>query len=375
MLSNSMITIGVLLGALRPVERWQAMRDFDHSSNFMLDRRFIFIGVAAIVFLTILLCWINYRQRKRESKGVSSAFNSFARRNGLSVEEQNLALLLAEMAEFKQPEMVFISTTAFDKGAISLLAQKSDGNEQRELVTKLRLLRSKLGFATQETVSQSSVTRSSHASSRQIPVGKILQITRRKNAVAVRMETRLIRSNDMEFSVELAEILKIMPGEVWNLQYNFGQSVWEFDARLLKADGRELTFGHSDDVRFISRRRFLRVEVHKEAYIARFGFAVGEKIDVPQFVHGTLREIAGPGLLIEAPLQVKIGERLLVIVQAANNKVVQDIGEVRHTKPAEKGYVIAVELTGVKEAHVDELVRLTNAAATVSRMREPANVG
>ena len=116
------------------------------------------------------------------------------------------------------------------------------------------------------------------------------------------------------------------------MQYNFGPSVWEFDARLLKADGRELTFGHSDDVRFISRRRFLRVEVHKEAYIARFGFAAGKKMGLPQFVQGNLREIAGPGLLIEAPLQVKIGERVLVVVQAADDKVVQDIGEVRHIR-------------------------------------------
>ena len=81
-------------------------------------------------------------------------------------------------------------------------------------------------------------------------------------------------------------------------------------------------------------------------------------------MHGNLREIAGPGLLIEAPLEVKIGERVLVVVQAADDKVVQDIGEVRHIRPAEKGYAIAVELTGVTEANVDELVRLTNVAAT-----------
>jgi len=278
------------------------------------------------------------------------------------------------MAEFKHPDMIMVSTTAFDEGVAALLAQKSDGNEQKELVAKLSLLRSKLGFMTQEAVSQATSVRGNHASSRQIPIGKILQITRRKTPVAVRMETRLICTDDLEFTVELDEVLKIVPGEVWNLQYNFGQSVWEFDARLLKADGRELTFGHSDDVRFISRRRFLRVEVHKEAYIARFGFSGGEKIDLPQFVHGNLCEIAGPGLLIEAPLEVKVGERVLVVVQAADDKSVQDIGEVRHIRPAENGYAIAVELIEVKEANVDELVRLTNAAATASRTREPVRV-
>jgi hypothetical protein len=365
MLSESMTTTGVLLlGALKPVERWQAMRNLNHSEDFMLDRRFILIGVTVIVVLIIVLCLVSYLQRRRESKGVPAAFNSFARRSGLSAEEQNLALLLADMAEFKQPDTILVSTAAFDKGAAALLAQKSDADEQKELVTKLSLLRSKLGFATQEAVSQATLAHSNHASSRQIPIGKILQITRRKTSVAVRIETRLIRTDDIEFTVELDEVLKNVPGEVWNLQYSFEQSVWEFDARLLKADGREITFGHSDDVRFISRRRFLRVKVHREAYIARFEFAGGEKIGLPQFVQGSLREIAGPGLLIEAQLQVQIGERVLVIVQATNDKAVQDIGEVRHIGPAEKGYAIAVELIELKEANVDELVRLTNAAAT-----------
>jgi hypothetical protein len=47
---------------------------------------------------------------------------------------------------------------------------------------------------------------------------------------------------------------------------------------------------------------------------------------------------------------------------------------VRHIRPAEKGYAIAVELMEAKEANVDELVRLTNAAAAASRIREPLNI-
>jgi hypothetical protein len=375
MLSESVNTTSVLLGALKPVERWQAMRNLHHSNNFMLDRRFIFIGVVTIIVLAIVLCWVNYRQRRRESKGITSAFNSFARRSGLSAEEQNLALLLADMAEFKQPDMILVNAAAFDQGAAALLAQTNDGSEQREITAKLSMLRRKLDFATQEAVSQGSVIRSSHASSRQIPIGKTLQITRRKTFAAVRIEAHLVRTDNTGFTAELSEVLETIAGEVWNLQYTFGQSVWEFDARLLKADGRELMFGHSDDVRFISRRRFLRVEVYKQAYIARFLFSGSEKMSLPQFVQGILCEIAGPGLLIESPIQLKIGERVLVVVQAADDTTVQDIGEVRHIRPAEKGYAIAIELTGVKEANVDELVRLTNAAAAVSRTREPVNVG
>ena len=54
MLPESVITTCVLLGALKPVERWQAMRNFHQSSNIMLDRRIILIEVAAIIVILIL---------------------------------------------------------------------------------------------------------------------------------------------------------------------------------------------------------------------------------------------------------------------------------------------------------------------------------
>jgi hypothetical protein len=379
MLPNSVITTGMLLGALKPVERWQAMRDFHEHQSFMVDRRFILAGVAVIAVLSFLLFLLNYRQRRRESKVVSRAFNSFARRNGLNAEEQSMALLLADIGGLSQPETIFVSAGTFDNGAAMLLARESGNgksvDEQNELARKLTLLRSKLGFSAQNTASKSVLLRSTQASSRQIPVGKILQVTRRKSSASVRMEARLIKTDEIEFTAELPDVLKIEEGEVWNLQYNFGPSVWEFDARLLRADGREVIFGHSDEVRFISRRRFLRVGVVKDAYIARFPFAAGKQMNLPQFVRARLKELAGPGLLIEAQLKVNVGERVLTIVQATDDKVVQDIGEVRHIKASDNGFVIAVELIEIAEENVDELVRLTNAAAKASKTKEPVKVG
>jgi hypothetical protein len=42
---------------------------------------------------------------------------------------------------------------------------------------------------------------------------------------------------------------------------------------------------------------------------------------------------------------------------------VQDIGEVRHIKAIEGGFSVAVELVGLSDQDVDELVRATNAAS------------
>jgi hypothetical protein len=377
MLSGPVIITG-MLAALKPVERWQAMRNLQQQhDSFMLDRRFMLAGLIAIAILTLLLAWINYRNRRRAAIKVTPTFNSFARRIGLNVEEQNLVLLLADVAKIKQPDLLFTSIAAFDRASEALLLrEKGDvrsGYEQEEVVSKLSQLREKLGFSPQKAAPVSTMVNSRQGGSRQIPVGKMLQITRRKTVGTARIEARLVRNEDVGFTLELPDVLKIVPGEVWNLQYYFGPSVWEFDARLLGVDGRQFVFSHSDDVRFISRRRFLRVKVNKNAFVARFPFESSQNMNLPQFVRGKLVEIAGPGLLIEASLQMKVGERVLAVVQAADNKVIQNVGAVRHIRPEENGYAIAIELVGVEEANIDELVRLTNAAAL--QAREPVKVG
>lgn len=80
------------------------------------------------------------------------------------------------------------------------------------------------------------------AGSTNIPVGTLVFIARRKSPVAVRMEARVVRNDGCEFAVELPDVLKVVPGEVWNLHYNSRPSVCELDARLLRVEGREFIF-------------------------------------------------------------------------------------------------------------------------------------
>jgi hypothetical protein len=163
-----------------------------------------------------------------------------------------------------------------------------------------------------------------------------------------------------------------------------------------------MVLNHSDNIRFINRRRFLRVPVKKPAFIAHFPFAKTPEVSSdtsevvseaeqdsanapastwgpPEFVPAVVTELAGPGLRIEAPLEVKVGERVLVVLRldeekeqdavlvqegkAPTSKIVEDIGEVRHTKAIQNGLSIAVELTGLSDSDVNELIRATNAAS------------
>ena len=96
----------------------------------------------------------------------------------------------------------------------------------------------------------------------------------------------------------------------------------------------------------------------------------------PEFIPAVITELAGIGLRIESSLETKAGERVLVIFgleqkqdsgsrsgRAASLKIVEGVGEVRHTKATMDGLSIAVELTGLSDSNIDELTRATNAVS------------
>ena len=89
----------------------------------------------------------------------------------------------------------------------------------------------------------------------------------------------------------------------------------------------------------------------------------------PEFVPAVVTELAGPGLRMEVPLEVEVevGDRVLVVFrlgeETAASKMVEDIGEVRHAKAIQNGLSIAVELIGLNDSDVNELICDTNAAS------------
>jgi hypothetical protein len=97
---------------------------------------------------------------------------------------------------------------------------------------------------------------------------------------------------------------------------------------------------------------------------------------LPEFVPAIVTELAGAGLCVRAPLDVKAGDKVLVVFRldeeqnkdggeqkAPEAKIVQDIGEVRHTMVIPNGLQIAVELIGLSDSDIGELIRATNAAS------------
>ncbi len=407
--------LNAIILALTPLERLKATGS-RLGANFETDSWFILAALVAIVILIVMFLVVNY-SRARHQRGINNRlFSEYAHKSGLSRNESEILFKVAQEAGLKQGEAVFTMADAFDRGVDKMIREGLPGQpaeESERLKTELSFLREKLGFQEKSGASIGLLGKARKLSSRQIPVGKKLHITRRKTRKLADIECTVVKNDYVELTVKLAVGVESAPGEFWRARYYFGASVWEFDSSVVSCSGDILVLNHSDDVRFINRRRFLRVPVNRPAFVARFPFARtlpsvssiedrkgGDRIKAgsrtepgkvlanssscgpPEFVPAVVTELAGPGLRIKLPLEVKTGERVLVIFElnektgqnsapqradeAASVKIVEDVGEVRHVKAIENGFSIAVELTGLSDSDVNELIRATNAASLVT---------
>jgi hypothetical protein len=411
MVTASVITTGVnaFFLALTPIERWNAARRLDSASAD--QRLFILLSVAAIIILTALLIAASYKHKVKEQNVTNKVFVNYAQRMGLSRPERQILLDIANLTKLKRIESIFTMVTAFDRGATELIKDilaRRGAKASKNLSAQLSVLREKLGFETKHPTLAGSTANSNKTSSKQIPTGKQLHLTRLNAGDSTNIESTVIENNDVELTVKLQVPSESKPGELWSVRYYFGASVWEFEASSISCYGNILVLNHSDNIRFINRRRFLRVPVNKPTFIARFPFSrtlqpenardreigndsmyISENTwGPPEFVPASVTELAGPGLRVEAPLDVKVGDRVIVILKlseqeqqkpnsqrtgkTAPEKILEDIGEVRHTKRIKDGFSIAVELTGLSDPNINELVRVTNAASVKTRDKTKA---
>jgi hypothetical protein len=412
---NTIIQVPLLLRegrglALTPVQRWKAAGE-PFNTSFIVEHWFMLLSVAALITLTTLFIVVSRRRIIQERRMGSELFVKYAEKSGLSERERQFLLDIAIKAKLKHSEAIFTMGSAFERGAAVMMkesvAKKQTAKQIERLRLELSFLREKLGFQKRAMSSIGSSAKQKKLSSRQIPVGKKVHMTRGTDNVTDSIESTVIENTNVELVVKLERPVKIIFGEVWRVHYYFGVSIWEFDTSVISCNGDILVLNHSDDLRFVNRRRFLRVPVNKPAFVAHFPFTRTPAADArksmksfrmyrssasvsgsiwgpPEFIPAVVTELAGPGLRIEAPLKTEVGDRVLVVLRLDEEepdsapqkregkssilKIVEDIGEVRHTKDIPNGFSIAVELTGLSDSDVNELIRATNAASLKTRL-------
>jgi hypothetical protein len=388
--------------ALTPTERWNAARRFD--SNIARERWFIITCLISMGVLTTILVVVSIKRKWQENKSSAKRFKEYSEGRGLSEGEREALLDIANKAELKKNESIFTLGNAFNKGVTKTKKELKANKKKFEIVQLgkvLSFLREKLGFRMKNPASISKISRVNQFTSKQIPVKREVHLLNQKALGPNEIKATIIKNTDSELVVRLPKAARIEAEQIWRVRYFLGASVWEFDTSVISCEDKEITLNHSDDVRFINRRSFIRVPVRKPALIARFPFKksfseysrnsqnnIKGDLDlaktssvawgIPKYEPAVVTELAGPALRIETKLKLNTGERVLLVFSPSEDhrhnttlrnrdmstaqEVFEDIGEVRHSRAIEYGYSTAVELTGLSDSDVDEMIKATNTA-------------
>ncbi|MHC4758845.1 MAG: hypothetical protein ACYTE8_09320, partial [Planctomycetota bacterium] len=373
MVSGVAITDSIisLVMTLTPIERLEAARRLD-STPASTEKLFMYLGIIAVSILTIMLFVISFERRTRERKKTSNAFKNYARRKGLSEDERKILMRIAKIAGLKRTASIFTMSSAFDRGATAVI-EKSFSNQDPEYGKRLRseiaFLREKLGFQKRQIDNTAWMSEPEKLTTRRVPVGKKLYLSKKENRTKPQVDGSVVKIDDVNIMIQFDSPVDFQAGDLLCVNYYFGVSAWEFDSSVISCDGNTLVLSHADRIRYINRRRFLRVQVEKPAYIAHYPFDkifsfrteinqiiedepshverhISDKIwGVPEFVPGMITEIAGPGLRIKTPLELKTGEKVLVVFklneirekdtssengQIHTVRVVEGVGQVKH---------------------------------------------
>ena len=366
--------------ALTNAERLQAMRNFDQQNSILTNKWFVLLMASIVFVLTIVLLGVRRLRIDRDRETSQRRFREQADRRGLTPDERTLLEMVSMNAAIMRKEAIFSMMPAFNRGAARLMQQhfaiSKSIEDRRQFNARLSSVREKLGF-NRRTYSFGVRSRGTKGlSSRNIMVGKTVDIEITKKGQLVTTKADVIANDRLEFSVRPHEQVDSDAGDVWSVSYCLGGATWQFNVITIAFVRGELTLSHSDNIRFVNKRRFLRVSVSKPALIASFPALKRDygNDELPQFKTGTITELSGPGLRIMTDLDVKSGDRVLVIFELEEDKIIEDVGEVRGVRDvAGSGISIGVELVGLNDTVVNELVKATNAAAIAKSFAEMEN--
>lgn len=375
------ILIGSAATVLKPIQRYYAMRGRGQDSSLFYEP-WVQIGLGITVAVLILAVVISRIIRERRAvRADQRHFDEMCYRCGLTPEDIKFFMPIVKRSGLKRSGMIFTLPDAFEKGVRRVMeeaaASEINATQRKAMYVRINTIKEKLGFKSRLSLHGIRRARGQGLSSRGLAAGRHVTVLKSSRAGAERSKAVVEENNEFELVLVPEFPVQCRAGELWNVQYGSGGGLWEFDSVVIGYESGRLTLNHSEQVRFMNRRRFLRVPVSKPGLIAIFP---GVTRDVqrgrigmaPKFFHARVTELSGPGVRVESRLEVKPDERVLVVFELEPGRIVEDVGQVRSVQEQEgtQRYLIGVELVGLNDAGVDELVKATNAAALGMAMQE-----
>ncbi len=363
--------------ALTPLERFSAMRRLDSHHPIPDSLRailthpgFIWGGILLIVILLISLFVVRRKRTVHDKRQHKEQFDFLCDQRGLTAQQREILAAIGKLSGSGRTEDIFFQSEVFIRGASKLMqdyfASGRNVIERKKMNILIGQIKQKLGYQKGAGGLPVRRGRDPGLSSRDIPVGKTVSIALSTRPEGSRVDAVVIQNDEFELVLRPEIPVSCPPGEHWNVRYRLGTSTYEFDALTMVCGPEGLELNHAESVRYLNRRRFLRVPVEFPAQVALFPIqkqSGQDRIAAPQFVPATITEVSGPGLRIHTGLAVDHGQRLLVVFELEPGKVIEDIAEVRGLRETAQDQSIGVELIGLDDATVNELIRTTNAIA------------
>ena len=368
-LNNLFLILGT---AMTPQERLRAMRRINTGSGteFLTGRWLELAGWLTIVLLVVVLGILYKKRMKKKTSCEKNSFSENATRLRLNGEEQDIVSAIATLAGIKQRNSVFTLRPAFDAGLSRLMCEIFSAGqelaERRKFHEAVLSIKTKLGFISSQLQNGVANRNGKGRTTRQIPVGTEVWISPSNNDTDERFGAKITQNDNFEFSLRPEVPVTCSPGNIWTVRYSNGAMIWEFEAIATACSQENISFSHSERIRYVNRRRFTRVPTNKPAKIAQFP-VFGQMTESGEmelsFVPAVIREIAGPCLQVRTDLPVQIRERVLLVFDLEEGRLVQDVGEVRDIRNSETGDAIIIELIGLHAKAIGELVRVANQIA------------
>lgn len=374
---------GSVQTALKPIQRYYAMRDWPKYSALYWNKWTILLLVSVILLAGGLVLVMRRERNRKRKLADQQDFDEMVHRCGLTAEDLKYFLPIVNRASLSRTSAIFTMPKAFEAGAARVMeeafASQVSSQQRKTLILRINSIRRKLGFKDKSTLFPVRRATGKGLSSRQIPVGKTVRVRLASRPLDTPIDAEVVDNNEFEFVIVPDSPLPALSGQKWSISYPSGSSMWEFDSIVVSIEPGKVAFSHSQQVRFVNRRRFLRVPVEKTALISPFPGLTPHIEEhrlsmAPKFYKAKITELSGPGLRLRTRLEVKNGQRILVIFEMEPGKIIQDIAYVRGIKKEDEHYTLGIELVGIDDKVVDQLVRATNTAAIGMTMTDPARM-
>jgi hypothetical protein len=357
---------------LSPLQRYQSMRRLQGSpvnEDVATSKWFILSGLLAIGLLLILLFVVRRVRLKKERRALEARFRETCEKRRLSIQECEILTSICRHANLEMKNQIFMDYAAFEAGFAGLIQESfSAGHslrQRKQLNIMVQCIKAKLGFQKSTHAGDGAVLSPQKMGSRQIPQGRNVRVEVVTESSVFCFEAQVIRNDSFELVLQPETAIEATPGQTVQIQYKVGAMVWVFESTVIACGSGGLELNHNEEVKFLNRRRFPRVSLQKKAKVAVYEMnpASAGELKTPVFEDALILELSGPGMQIQTNLDLKVLGRILVIFEPEMGHVVQDVAQVRGVRETKFGRIAAVEMIGLDENTVNDLIRITHAIA------------